>query len=144
MNWQFIFHRLHWVLVGISIVLILPTSYTLFEDVNSAVAYLLPSAICLILGFLLKRFRHGAGIFRLKEGIIFLIVGYLITIFISAIPIWLIADVSLYEALFESTSGLTTSGATIFEDVESLAAHLQFWRAFIQSIGGLTIILLFL
>ena len=136
MNWQFIFHRLHWVLVGISIVLILPTSYTLFEDVNSTVAYLLPSAICLILGFLLKRFRHGAGIFRLREGIIFLIIGYLITIFISAIPIWLIADVSLYEALFESTSGLTTSGATIFEDVESLAAHLQFWRAIIQSIGG--------
>ena len=144
MNWQFIFHRLHWVLVGISIVLILPTSYTLFEDVNSAVAYLLPSAICRFLSFLLKRFHQGLGIFRLREGIIFLILGYLITISICAIPIWLIADVSLYEALFESTSGLTTSGATIFEDVESLAAHLQFWRAFIQSIGGLTIILLFL
>ena len=122
MNWQIIFHRLHWVLGGISIVLILPTSYTLFENVNSAPAYLLPSAICLLLGFLLKRFCHGAGIFRLREGIVFLIIGYLTTIFISAIPIWLIADVSLYEALFESTSGLTTSGATIFEDVESLAA----------------------
>ena len=142
MNWQIIFHRLHWVLGGISIVLILPTSYTLFENVNSAPAYLLPSAICLLLSFLLKRFCHGAGIFRLREGIVFLIIGYLTTIFISAIPIWLIADVSLYEALFESTSGLTTSGATIFEDVESLAAHLQLWRAFIQSIGGLTVILL--
>ena len=142
MNWQIIFHRLHWVLGGISIVLIFPTSYALFENVNSTSAYLLPSAICLITGFLLKRCCHGAGIFRLREGIIFLITGYLTTIFISAIPIWLIADVSLYEALFESTSGLTTSGATIFEDVESLAAHLQFWRAFIQSIGGLTIILL--
>ena len=54
MNWQIIFHRLHWVLGGISIVLILPTSYTLFEDVSSAPAYLLPSAICLILGFLLN------------------------------------------------------------------------------------------
>ena len=144
MNWQIIFYRLHWVLGGISIVLILPTSYSLFEDVNSAPAYLLPSAFCLILSFLLKRFHHGLGIFRLREGIIFLILGYLITISICSIPIWLIADVSLYEALFESTSGLTTSGATIFEDVESLAAHLQFWRAFIQSIGGLTIILLFL
>ena len=142
MNWQIIFHRLHWVLGGISIVLILPTSYTLFENVNSAPAYLLPSAICLLLGFLLKRFCHGAGIFRLREGIVFLIISYLTIIFISAIPIWLIADVSLYEALFESTSGLTTSGATIFEDVESLAAHLQLWRAFIQSIGGLTVILL--
>ncbi|MEC8360017.1 MAG: hypothetical protein VXZ92_09565, partial [SAR324 cluster bacterium] len=99
MNWQIIFHRLHWVLGGISIVLILPTSYSLFEDVNSAPAYFLPSAICLILSFLLKRFHHGLGIFRLREGIIFLILGYLITISICAIPIWLIADVSLYEAL---------------------------------------------
>ena len=144
MNWHTIFHRLQWILGGISIVLILPTIYSLFEDVDSTPAYLFTSAISLILGFLIKRFYRGGGIFRLREGLIFLVLSYLITIFICAIPIWLIADVSLYEALFESTSGLTTSGATIFEDVESLAAHLQFWRAFLQSIGGLAIILLFL
>ena len=144
MNWHTIFHRLQWILGGISIVLILPTVYALFEDVNSTPAYLLPSAVSLILAFLLKRFYHSGGLFRLREGLIFLVLSYIITIFIFAIPVWLIADVSFSEALFESTSGLTTSGATIFEDVESLAAHLQFWRAFIQSIGGLAIILLFL
>ncbi|MFZ8919653.1 MAG: TrkH family potassium uptake protein [bacterium] len=144
MNWHTIFHRLQWILGGISIILILPTIYALFEDVDSTPAYLLPSAFSLILAFLFKRFYHGGGIFRLREGLVFLFLSYVITIFIFAIPIWLIADVSYSEALFESTSGVTTSGATVFEDVESLAAHLQFWRAFIQSIGGLAIILLFL
>ena len=132
MNWHTIFHRLQWILGGISIVLLLPTIYALFKDVDSTLAYLLPSAISLILAFLLKIFYHSGGIFRLREGLIFLVLSYIITIFIFAIPVWLIADVSFSEALFESTSGLTTSGATIFEDVESLAAHLQFWRAFIQ------------
>ena len=144
MNWHIIFYRLQWISIGISILLLFPTIYSLFEDAESTPAYLFPSAICIISGIILKRFYQGSGNFRLREGIVFLILSYLLTIFICAIPIWLIADISFYEAFFESTSGLTTSGATIFQDVESLAAHLQFWRAFIQSIGGLAIILLFI
>ena len=144
MNWHIILHRLHLVLIGISIVLLLPATYSLFEDVKSTPAYLIPSAICIIFGITLKRFYSRIGNFRLKEGLVFLVLSYLLTIFICAIPLWLIAGISFYEALFESTSGLTTSGVTIFEDVESLATHLQFWRAFIQSIGGLAIIFLFL
>ena len=144
MNWHIILHRLHLVLIGISIVLLLPATYSLFEDVKSTPAYLIPSAICIIFGITLKRFYSRIGNFRLKEGLVFLVLSYLLTIFICAIPLRLIAGISFYEALFESTSGLTTSGVTIFEDVESLATHLQFWRAFIQSIGGLAIIFLFL
>ena len=144
MNWHIILHRLHLVLIGISIVLLLPATYSLFEDVKSTPAYLIPSAICIIFGITLKRFYSRIGNFRLKEGLVFLVLSYLLTIFICAIPLWLIAGISFYEALFESTSGLTTSGVTIFEDVESLAPHLQFWRTFIQSIGGLAIIFLFL
>ena len=144
MNWHIILHRLHLVLIGISIVLLLPATYSLFEDVKSTPAYLIPSAICIIFGITLKRFYSRIGNFRLKEGLVFLVLSYLLTIFICAIPLRLIAGISFYEALFESTSGLTTSGVTIFEDVESLAPHLQFWRTFIQSIGGLAIIFLFL
>ena len=144
MNWHIIFHRLQWILTGISIVLLFPATYSFFEDAKSTPAYLIPSAICIIFGITLKRFYPGVGNFRLREGLVFLVLSYLFTIFICAIPIRLIAGISFYEALFESTSGLTTSGVTIFEDVESLAPHLQFWRAFIQSIGGLAIILLFL
>jgi trk system potassium uptake protein TrkH len=144
MNWHSIFHQLRWTCWAIAIALIFPCIYSIVEKSESTHAYLLPMLACLATGTILKKCNLNGGAFSLREGIIFLVVSYLLAIFIGAFPFWWITDISLYEALFESTSGLTTSGATIFEDVESLSASLQFWRSFLQAIGGLAIILLFL
>ncbi len=51
---------------------------------------------------------------------------------------------SVSDALFESMSGLTSTGATIFADVESLPPSILFWRSVSQWIGGFGIILLVL
>lgn len=45
------------------------------------------------------------------------------------------------DALFETVSGLTTTGATVLADVENLPACVQLWRCGIQWIGGLGILL---
>ncbi len=47
---------------------------------------------------------------------------------------------SLTDAFFETMSGFTTTGATIFDDVESLSHGLLFWRSMMQWIGGLGIV----
>ncbi len=51
---------------------------------------------------------------------------------------------SITDAFFEAISGFTATGATIFQDVESLPHGLLFWRGLTQWIGGLGIITLFL
>ncbi len=50
---------------------------------------------------------------------------------------------SAINCLFEATSGLTTTGATILPDIESLPRSLLFWRSIIQWLGGLGILVLF-
>ena len=47
---------------------------------------------------------------------------------------------SLTDAFFESMSGLTTTGASIFDDVECLPHGILFWRSLMQWIGGLGIL----
>jgi trk system potassium uptake protein TrkH len=49
---------------------------------------------------------------------------------------------SFTDAVFESTSGFTTTGATILSDVEVLPPSLQFWRHFTHWLGGMGIIML--
>ena len=47
---------------------------------------------------------------------------------------------SYSDALFEAVSGVTTTGATILTDVESIPKSILLWRAFLQWIGGLGIV----
>ena len=50
----------------------------------------------------------------------------------------------LSDALFESTSGITSTGATVFAEVESLPASILLWRSMTQWFGGFGIVLLVL
>ena len=78
--------------------------------------------------------------------------SYLVGGLIAALPFWLWAKESAGEnhpfqsvvnCLFEATSGLTTTGATILADISLLPDPLLFWRALLQWLGGLGIIVLF-
>ena len=51
-------------------------------------------------------------------------------------------NLSLVDALFESTSGITTTGATIIENLEDVSYSILFWRALLQWLGGIGIIVM--
>lgn len=108
-----------------------------------------PFLLCLSLGV-------GAGIalaaifqpmtkqrFRLttREGVAIVGLFWFLATVISGLPYFFIADVSLAKSCFEAASGLSTTGASIFSDVESLPRGLLFWRSFTQWLGGLGIII---
>jgi len=76
--------------------------------------------------------------------------GYLIVVF-SWVSIAILASLPYYfsidslgfiSAIFESFSGLTTTGATIFGDIEALPDNILIWRSLTQWIGGMGIIVL--
>lgn len=59
----------------------------------------------------------------------------------GAIPFWLGASqADVVDAFFEAMSGLTTTGSTVFTDLEDLPRGLLLWRAILQWIGGIGII----
>ena len=79
--------------------------------------------------------RKDAYLTVTSSWVIICLIGSLPYIFSGAIP-------SFVNALFESVSGFTTTGASILTDIESLPKSLLFWRSFTHWIGGIGIIVL--
>ena len=76
-----------------------------------------------------------------REGLAILLIAWFMSCIFSMLPYVLWGgEFSLVNAWFESTSGITTTGATILEDIESLPAGLLFWRSSTHYIGGLGVV----
>ena len=136
---------------------VVPLAVSLYETETEA-RYATTSGFgaCIVLGLAvaaLLRFGGGraqpAQFFR-KEGIAVVAFAWLLAGALAAVPfVWSGALRHGADALFESFSGLTTTGASVFGSsrtpaVESLPASLLLWRAMLQWMGGLGIILAFL
>jgi trk system potassium uptake protein TrkH len=78
-----------------------------------------------------------------REGYIIVTLGWVLLSASGMLP-YLISGVSggVTNAYFETISGYTTTGATIFEDIEALPAGILFWRSLTHWIGGMGIIVL--
>src|SRR5688572_22259747 len=80
---------------------------------------------------------------RRVEGLAIVSGTWLVVAHLSAIP-YMAAGLPFVDAVFESMSGLTTTGATILTDFETLGRGMFFWRALTQWLGGLGVIALFI
>lgn len=60
----------------------------------------------------------------------------------GAIPIWLLTNLDFTGAIFETMSGLTTMGASVIPDVESVPRSVLLWRSILQWIGGIGFIII--
>lgn len=106
--------------------------------------FFLGGALGLALGSLLRRIAHpqvepsGAEVF-LSVAFLWLLVPAL-----GAVPFWLSGGIGYLDALFESVSGFSTTGATALRDFGQFGPILFLWRTFIQWVGGMGIVLLFL
>jgi len=100
--------------------------------------------ICILSGALVFRPKTYVGReLGLKEG--FGIVGFcwLLVPVLGSLPFLMTGAIPDFsKALFESTSGLTTTGSSILENIEILPKGVLFWRCFLQWLGGMGIIVL--
>ena len=98
---------------------------------ESPVPFLLPMAVTALVGFLLSRVKAGRGVFTAREGFVIVGLSWILMSLSAAVPFVLAEDIPNYlDAVFETVSGLTTTGATILSDVEALSRSGQFWRLF--------------
>ncbi len=70
--------------------------------------------------------------------------GWFTLSLIGAVPYWLALKITYLDAFFETVSGFTTTGTTLFMGLDGLPHSILFWRALTQWIGGLGIFTLFL
>jgi len=79
---------------------------------------------------------------KIKESILVVNLLWILLGVAGAIPLLLYTDVSFASAFFEAISGFTTTGATIYSDIESLPHLILFHRSLMHWLGGLGVIVL--
>lgn len=90
-----------------------------------------------------KQFKPKSNVFYAKEGFVTVSLSWIILSLVGALPFWLSGEIPSYtDALYETISGLTTTGASILPDVEALSRSVQFWRLFTHWIGGMGVLVL--
>ena len=105
--------------------------------------YVIPAAISIGIGLgLVTAFRPRP--LEPGTGMAVAAIGWFGLSLIGAVPYWLALKITFLDALFETTSGFTTTGMTIFTGIDGLPHSILFWRALTQWIGGLGIFTLFL
>ncbi len=98
-----------------------------------------------LLAVLFRVLGMGASpkIFR-KEGLATIGLGWILASLVGALPYALcVPGVSVADAIFESASGLTTTGASVIAEIESMPHSILFWRCLSQWIGGLGVVVFF-
>lgn len=78
----------------------------------------------------------------LRDGFAVVGICWIVASFAGGLPFVLTSTASVTDAVFEAASGFTTTGATVFADIEALPHGLLMWRSLTHWIGGLGIILL--
>ncbi len=115
----------------------------IFNGFDTGVAPLLLSfTITSIIGAFPMIFVPSERHITSKEGYIIVLASWIASCLMGMLPyIMWGGEFSLINAWFESTSGFTTTGATILNDVEALPRSILFWRASTHWIGGVGVVL---
>jgi len=104
--------------------------------------WLYPLLLTLILGAgLVLRFKSPENT-RPTEGLFVISIGWFVIVVIGAIP-YVLSGMTPVDAIFETMSGFTTTGASIMTNIEAWPHSILFWRSFTQWLGGAGIIMIF-
>ncbi|MBN2666211.1 MAG: TrkH family potassium uptake protein [Bacteroidales bacterium] len=132
------------VLILEGILMLVSSGVSWIYNEPAARSFLFSAVITLVTGILVfTPLRHQEKVYGTREG--FIIITFIWILFgaFGSLPYLFTSSTGNFtDAFFESISGFTTTGATIFRDIESLPRGLLFWRSLTQWIGGITVITL--
>lgn len=144
MNRSMILYILGWVLNIEAVLMLLPCLVALIYQ-ESVWDFLIPILLCAVIGGFLTHKKPKRTVFYLKEGCIATALSWIAMSLFGCLPFLLSGEIpSFTEALFETISGFTTTGASILSDVEALSRGILFWRSFTHWIGGMGVLVFLL
>ncbi len=106
--------------------------------------FILSSLITAMTGFILVLSVWGKNqLLGLREAFILISLTWLLIAIFSAIPLYISdSGLNITDAFFESMSGITTTGATVITDLEFQSKGILIWRALLQWLGGIGIVVM--
>ena len=131
MNYSIIIYIIGMILKIEAVFMALPAITALIYQETSGVAFLITIALCLVIGLPLTRKKPTRKAFYTKEGFVTVALSWIVLSIIGAIPFVISRSIpNPVDALFETVSGFTTTGASILSDVEALPHCMLMWRSF--------------
>ena len=129
------------IILGLTRLSCIPFSY--LYDETDLWALGLSGGLSILVGaiFWLYKYKSNANVNK-REGYLIVLLSWVFMTIFGALPYYFSGACGITDSLFESMSGLTTTGASIFNDIEGLSHGMLLWRSLSQWIGGMGIIVL--
>ncbi len=141
MNYKMIRYTLGWVLNIEALCMILPLISSFIFNDGCTLVFTCTIVLCTVIGIFL---RIKPPVFKdvyAKEGFIIVALSWILISIFGALPFYISGYIpKYYDALFETISGFTTTGASILTNVEIIPKSLLLWRSFTHWIGGMGVL----
>lgn len=148
MNWSYIQYLIGKLLIVLAFLMIPSIIIALIfkNSWNVISSFLISMLITSGVGFLLSRKQPERDVFYAREGFVLVSLSWFLISIFGALPFYISGSVdSFVDALFESVSGFTTTGASVLVDtINVLPESLIFWRSFTLLVGGMGMLIFLL
>ena len=152
MNLKTILNILSALLTIMGLTMLFPAFVSWLYDEKDMISCLQSAGLTILIGLPIWFISRKSRKLRNRDGFIIVTFSWIITAIAGALPFYLTGAIPNFtDAFFESMSGVTTTGASIIGNqqtlphlingIESLSHGILFWRSFLQWIGGMGIIL---
>ena len=121
--------------------MLMPILVGIYFGEESTKYLMITAASAAVIGTMLRCIKPRLKRLRPKEGFVVTALSWVIMSVTGAMPFWLSGEIeSFTDAVFETASGFTTTGASILIDIEAMSKCLLFWRSFTHWIGGMGVL----
>ena len=146
MNYKSVFYVLGKIMNILGLLMLLPLFVSFyynmqgFEEAKYS-SFIIPILLLFALGMLSKLFKPSSVKIYAREGLVICGIGWILVSLFGSLPFIISGAIpDFVNAFFETTSGFTTTGATILTEIESIPKSILFWRSFTHWIGGMGIL----
>ena len=141
MNFSIIQYILGTVLCCEGVFLLAPAAVAGIYAERAGYYYAVAAAACFLIGLLLRLKNVKSKVFYSREGFLAVTFSWIILSMAGALPMYLTGEYPSYiDALFDTISGFTTTGASVLSSVEELSRATAFWRCFTHWSGGMGVL----
>ena len=141
MNYRMIKYTLGWILLFETAFLAIPAVCAIVYTERAGLAFLYTMLICALAGSLCLLGKPKNTTLYSKDGFVIVALSWILLSLFGSVPFMFSGVTKNYiDALFETVSGFTTTGASIFSDVEALPKSILLWRSFTHWIGGMGVL----
>ena len=139
----YVLHIIGMLCIAHSLTLLPPILVSFWFQDGEIEDFFITFLLLIIFGFLLwVPFRHHKIVLRRSDAFLIVSLFWILLSLVSALPFIIGGHLSFVDALFEATSGFTTTGATVVLDLDIFPPSILYYRQQLQFFGGIGLVIL--